>query len=83
MCQNIGYNLTYMPNMFNHDTQEEAALDVHQFWPLVDIKCSPDLKIFLCSVFAPKCELHAKENEFPPCRSLCESARNGCAPLMR
>ena len=83
MCQNIGYNLTYMPNMFNHDTQEEAALEVHQFWPLVEIKCSPDLKNFLCSVYGPKCELHAKENEFPPCRSLCESARNGCAPLMR
>ena len=86
MCENIGYNLTYMPNMFNHDTQEEAALEVHQFWPLVEIKCSPVLKIFLCSVYAPKCELHvlhAKENEFPPCRSLCESARNGCAPLMR
>ena len=83
MCQNTGYNLTYMPNMFNHDTQEEAALEVHQFWPLVEIKCSPDLKIFLCSVYAPKCELHAKENEFPPCRSLCESARNGCEPLMR
>ncbi|CAH3181965.1 unnamed protein product, partial [Porites evermanni] len=83
MCENIGYNLTYMPNMFNHDTQEEAALDVHQFWPLVEIRCSPDLKIFLCTVFAPKCELHAKENEFPPCRSLCERARKGCAPLMR
>lgn len=83
MCENIGYNLTYMPNMFNHDTQEEAALEVHQFWPLVEMKCSPDFKIFLCSMYAPKCELHAKENEFPPCRSLCESARNGCAPLMR
>ena len=29
MCQNIGYNLTSMPNMFNHDSQEEAALEVH------------------------------------------------------
>ena len=86
VCENIGYNLTYMPNMFNHDTQEEAALEVHQFWPLLEMKCSPVLKIFLCSVYAPKCELHvlhAKENEFPPCRSLCESGRNGCAPLMR
>ena len=39
VCQSIGYNLTYMPNMFNHSTQEEAALDVHQFWYLVEINC--------------------------------------------
>ena len=81
LCQNIGYNLTSMPNMFNHTTQEEAALDVHQFWPLIEINCSSDLKPFLCSMFAPLCLLNSKE-EVPPCRSLCESARNGCEPLM-
>lgn len=82
MCQSIGYNLTYMPNMFNHDTQEEAALEVHQFWPLVEIKCSPDLKFFLCSMYAPMCQPNFKD-EVPPCRSICERARTGCAPLMR
>lgn len=84
MCKNIGYNLTYTPNMFNHDKQEEAALEVHQFWPLVEIKCSPDLKVFLCLMYAPKCESHkVTTTEFPPCRSLCERARKGCAHLMR
>ena len=82
MCQDIGYNLTYMPNMFNHDTQEEAALEVHQFWPLVEIKCSQDLRFFLCSMYAPMCQPNFKE-EVPPCRSICERARKGCAPLMR
>ena len=82
MCQNIGYNLTSMPNMFNHDTQEEAALEVHQFRPLVEIKCSPDLKFFLCSMYAPKCQPNFKY-QLPPCRSICERARKGCAPLMR
>ena len=82
MCQNIGYNLTYMPNMFNHDSQEEAALEVHQFWPLVEIKCSPDLKFFLCSMYAPMCQLNFQE-EVPPCRSICERSRKGCAPLMQ
>ena len=28
MCKGIGYNYTYMPNQFNHDTQEEAGLEV-------------------------------------------------------
>ena len=82
LCQNIGYNLTYMPNMFNHDTQEEAALEVHQFWPLIEIKCSPDLRLFLCSMYGPICQPNFKD-EVPPCRSICIRARTGCAPLMR
>ena len=82
MCQSIGYNLTYMPNMFNHDTQEEATLEIHQFWPLVEIKCSPDLKFFLCFMYAPKCQPN-NTDEAPPCRSICERARNCCGPLMR
>jgi len=82
MCKSIDYNLTYTPNMFNHDTQEEAALEVHQYWPLVEIKCSPDLKFFLCSVYAPMCQPNSK-HEVLPCRSICRRARKGCAPLLR
>ena len=81
MCQNIGYNLTSIPNMFNHDTQEEAALEIHQFWPLVEIKCSPDLKFFLCSLYAPMCLPNFKD-EVPPCWSVCERARQGCLNFM-
>ena len=82
LCQGISYNFTYMPNMFNHDTQEEAALEIHQFWPLVEINCSPDLKSFLCSMYAPTCQPNSKE-EVPPCRSICERAKKGCEPLIR
>ncbi|XP_074857999.1 frizzled-5 [Carettochelys insculpta] len=82
MCKGIGYNLTYMPNQFNHDTQDEAGLEVHQFWPLVEIQCSPDLRFFLCSVYTPICLLdYAKP--LPPCRAVCERAKAGCSPLMR
>ena len=82
MCRGIGYNLTYMPNQFNHDTQEEAGLEVHQFWPLVEIQCSPDLKFFLCSMYAPICMTNYHK-PLPACRSVCERAKSGCAPLMR
>ena len=82
LCLTIGYNLTYMPNMFNHDTQEEAALEIHQFWPLIEINCSPDLRIFLCSMYAPMCKPNFK-GKVPPCLSICKRARNGCAPLLR
>lgn len=81
MCRGIGYNHTRMPNELNHDTQEEAGLEVHQFWPLVEIKCSPDLKFFLCSMYTPIC-LVEYQKPLPACRSVCERAREGCAPLM-
>lgn len=55
---------------------------MHQYWPLVEIKCSADLKFFLCSVYTPICiEDYAKP--LPACRSVCERARAGCAPLMQ
>ncbi|XP_071103561.1 frizzled-5-like [Haliotis cracherodii] len=82
MCKSIGYNNTYMPNQFNHETQEEAGLEVHQFWPLVEIQCSADLKFFLCSMYAPICMTNYKKH-LPACRSVCERAKKGCAPLMR
>ena len=82
MCKGIGYNLTYMPNQFNHNTQDEAGLEVHQFFPLVEINCSPDLRLFLCSMYAPIC-VPEYGYHLPACRSVCERARDGCAPLMR
>lgn len=38
MCRGIGYNLTSFPNALDHDTQEEAGLEVSQ-----PIKLTPQL----------------------------------------
>ncbi|KAL3284713.1 hypothetical protein HHI36_018861 [Cryptolaemus montrouzieri] len=81
MCLGIGYNSTRMPNELNHESQEEAGMEVHQFWPLVQIKCAPELKFFLCSMYVPIC-LSAYQKPLPPCRGLCQRAREGCEPLM-
>ncbi|CAH0546057.1 unnamed protein product [Brassicogethes aeneus] len=81
MCLNIGYNATRMPNEMNHESQEEAGLEVHQFWPLVEINCSKDLRFFLCSLYAPIC-LPDYQKPLPPCRDLCKRAREGCEPIM-
>ncbi|NWU89721.1 FZD8 protein, partial [Upupa epops] len=78
LCKGIGYNYTYMPNQFNHDTQDEAGLEVHQIWPLVEIQCSSDLRFFLCSMYTPIC-LEDYKKPLPPCRSVCERAKAGCA----
>ncbi|KFB51908.1 hypothetical protein ZHAS_00020069 [Anopheles sinensis] len=79
-CTGIQYNRTIMPNLVGHTKQEEAALEVHQFVPLVKIDCSPDLKFFLCLLYAPVCTILSYP--IPPCRSLCESAR-ACESIMR
>ncbi|XP_035459798.2 frizzled-7 [Scophthalmus maximus] len=81
LCTDIVYNHTIMPNLLGHTTQEDALLAVHQFYPLVKVQCSADLKFFLCSMYAPVCTV--LEHAIPPCRSLCKSARQGCVALMK
>ncbi|XP_047484224.1 frizzled-1-like [Penaeus chinensis] len=80
LCKDIQYNSTIMPNLLNHHDQEEAGLEVHQFFPLVKVQCSPDLHFFLCSVYVPVCTI--MDRPLPPCRHLCLSAKEGCEDLM-
>lgn len=80
-CMDIQYNRTIMPNLLNHQKQEEAGLEVHQYFPLVKVKCSRDLQFFLCSVYVPVCTI--LDRPIPPCRSLCLSAKSGCVAIMK
>ncbi|XP_072180547.1 frizzled-7-like [Diadema setosum] len=78
--EGIPYNSTIMPNVLGHQTQEEAAGEAGQFYPFVLLQCSPDLRLFVCSVYTPVCNVVGEP--IPPCRPLCESARNGCSDMM-
>ncbi|MGH0124228.1 UNVERIFIED_CONTAM: hypothetical protein FKN15_024657 [Acipenser sinensis] len=80
LCTDIAYNQTIMPNLVGHTNQEDAGLEVHQFYPLVKVQCSPELKFFLCSMYAPVCTV--LEQAIPPCRAICERAKQGCEALM-
>ncbi|XP_064646675.1 frizzled-2-like [Lineus longissimus] len=80
LCKDIQYNETIMPNLLNHQKQDDAGLEVHQFFPLVKVRCSPHLKFFLCAMYVPVCTV--LEEAIPPCRSLCVQARTGCESLM-
>ena len=80
LCANIAYNQTILPNLLGHSTQGQAGMEVHQFFPLVKVQCSPHLQNFLCSVYAPVCTII--EDPLPPCRSLCLAAQDGCEELM-
>lgn len=81
LCQDVPYNTTFMPNLLGHVRQEDAGLEVHQFYPLVKVECSPDLKYFLCSMYAPVCTNF--DEALQPCKTLCLSAKKGCEDLMR
>ncbi|XP_035207990.1 frizzled-1-like [Stegodyphus dumicola] len=80
MCKDIPYNETIMPNLLNNQKQEDAAVEVHQFFPLVKVKCSPDLQFFLCTMYVPVCT--SIERAIPPCRSLCMTVRESCERLL-
>lgn len=79
-CSNIPYNETIFPNILNHQKQEEAGMEVHNYSPLIKMKCSPDFQFFMCTVFVPVCTI--LDRPLPPCRSLCLSAKNGCESIM-
>lgn len=80
LCKDLPYTSTSMPNTLGHADQDDAGLEVHQFWPLVEIGCSPYLQEFLCIIYAPPCDETIGR---VPCRELCEAAREGCEDLMR
>jgi len=80
LCLEMPWNQTIYPNLLRHENQEEAGLEVHQFSPLVEIGCSDDLRLFLCSLYAPICTV--LDHPIPPCKNLCMSARKGCEPVM-
>lgn len=80
MCLDVPYNTTVYPNLLNHQTQDDAEIAINQFHPLVKVKCSEDIKLFLCTVYAPVCT--PLDEPIQPCRDLCLSAKNGCESLM-
>lgn len=82
MCQDMPYNLTRMPNLMNHVDQAEAAINVHEFVPLVEINCSKHLKFFLCSLYAPMCTEQV-DVPIPSCQSICEKVKEGCLPFLK
>jgi hypothetical protein len=83
LCVGIKYNLTRMPNLVGHLTQSDAAQQLNEFIPLVQIGCSRLLKFFLCSLYAPMCTEQVDEAlVIPACRSMCLEVRSKCEPVL-
>lgn len=82
-CRSMPYNMTRMPNLLHHSTQENARLAFEQFHVLLDQDCSPVLLFLLCAMYVPICTVAFQPDPIPPCRDVCERARAGCEPLMQ
>lgn len=81
-CSDVGYyNNTIMPNLLNHQNQEEAGNEVNKYYPLVGEKCSRYMQLFLCTVYFPPCT--AVERLLPPCKDLCLTAKSDCESVMK
>ena len=50
LCKDIQYNETIMPNLLNHQKQEDAGLEVHQFYPLVKVQTMHNWIAFLLCI---------------------------------
>ncbi|XP_074653245.1 frizzled-9-like [Tubulanus polymorphus] len=83
LCTDMGYNMTRMPNQIGHRNQKDAAIQVHEFIPLVEIGCSKLLQFFLCSLYAPMCTEQLDETLIiPVCRSMCLEVKSKCEPVL-
>ncbi|VDK86491.1 unnamed protein product, partial [Onchocerca ochengi] len=74
--------MTRYPNSYGHEKQEEAGLEVHQFYPLVEVGCYKHLRFFLCTMYTPICQDNY-EKMVMPCMEVCLEAKKRCSPLMQ
>ncbi|XP_012162964.1 frizzled-4 [Ceratitis capitata] len=82
MCRGIGYNETSMPNLVGHELQSDVEYTLQTFAPLIEYVCSTQLKLFLCAAYVPLCTPKVPV-PIGPCRSLCESVRMRCHPVLQ
>lgn len=84
ICQQLdpeNYLYTSFPNFMNHTSQFTATKELENYLPVIVSGCSNALQMFLCSLYIPICNPNVGKR-IPPCKSLCQAARQGCEPLL-
>ena len=80
VCRKLGYNKTRIPTDLYPSMPFQ---EVKKYIELLDsIKCSKDLLFFLCTIYSPVCFAEYVPRVLP-CRSVCESVKEGCMPYVR
>ena len=80
-CSRVGYTTASFPNYRNQFSQMAANSELQNFLGLAERVCSNAVVHFLCSVYAPFCDLTQPQFRVPPCKELCEYVRADCEPL--
>lgn len=92
-CQNLGYNVTKMPNLVGHVLQSDAELQLTTFMPLIQYGCSSQLRVGRvggtggdwvgrCAVVEGQPVHGAPQSELEPPRVLLK-ARTGAAACVK
>ncbi|CAC5364552.1 unnamed protein product [Mytilus coruscus] len=76
----IPYNSTVFPNLAGHLFQGGAAVGLQRIKSLIQKKCSPNIREFICRVYMPECSTSGKA--VLPSWEMCQEAYEGCASMM-
>ncbi|RWS04725.1 atrial natriuretic peptide-converting enzyme-like protein, partial [Dinothrombium tinctorium] len=72
----VRYSYTVLPNKLDQSNQEYINMQLQEYNPLISVKCYHLLPLFLCSLYAPKC--NSTYQAILPCKSLCKEAVRRC-----
>ena len=81
-CQDLGYTQTPTSQLFGNQSQAQRGAVLQQVSPLFRMKCSPDFKLLMCTMTAPKCNPVTGVVTFP-CRSLCKKVKKECEAFLK
>ena len=56
LCMGLGYSKTKFPNLSGMMTQQEVNQEMEIYKPIIGSTCSKNLRLVLCSYYAPMCE---------------------------
>lgn len=82
LCAGIGYSEMRLPNMLNHESPKEVQDQTNHWVPLVNTYCHREIRVLLCSIYAPVCIKRLPEKSIKPCRTLCQAVKDSCLAIM-
>ncbi len=89
-CQNITdfpicselHDMALFPNSLGHPDQEVAYDEFANFSVLIRRGCSNAIAHFLCSIYAPPCQIGEESVPIQPCQEMCMYVQSTCEDVL-
>ncbi len=81
LCSGINYTMGSFPNWRDQTSLSAANQEINTYEPVIRTGCSQTIVHLLCTIYAPFCDPTASSERLPPCREICQAARDGCEPV--